>query len=165
MSAVPDGAPAPAFETRNQTGQPVSSAGLRGRPLLLVFFPFAFTSVCTGELRALSERRDRIEATGCRLVAVSTDTMFTLRVFDEQEGLGFPLLTDHWPHGRIASDYGVFDTSLGCANRASFLIDAAGTVRWQDSSDLPVPRDFDAHLRAITELVATPTPDGADPGP
>ncbi|MGJ3509083.1 redoxin domain-containing protein [Enemella sp. A6] len=163
--SIPVGAPAPAFTTRNQFGQPVSSAGLRGTPLLLVFFPYAFTSVCTGEVRALGERRERIEALGCRTVAISTDTMFTLRVFDEQEELGLTLLTDHWPHGRIASDFGAFDETLGCAGRVSFLIDAEGIVRWHDSSDLPAPRDFEAHLAAIRELLGGPGPESGERRP
>lgn len=153
MTIPHPGTLAPAFQSRNQFAQPVSLAGLRGRPLLLVFFPYAFTAVCSGELRALRDRRDDITAQGCRVVAVSTDTTFTLRALDEAESLDFPLLTDHWPHGEIARAYGVFDESMGCARRVTFLIDADGIVQWHHSSDLPVPRDVSAPLQALREML------------
>lgn len=86
-------------------------------------------------------------------MAVSTDTVFTLRALDEAENLGFPLLADHWPHGEIASAYGVFDEAMGCAQRVTFLIDAEGIVQWHHSSDLPVPRDVNAPLQALTQML------------
>lgn len=153
MTIPHPGTPAPAFQSRNQFAQPVSLAGLRGQSLLLVFFPYAFTAVCSGELRALRDRRDEITQRGCRIVAVSTDTVFTLRALDEAENLGFPLLADHWPHGEIASAYGVFDEAMGCAQRVTFLIDAEGIVQWHHSSDLPVPRDVNAPLQALTQML------------
>lgn len=153
MTIPSRGATAPPFQSRNQFAQPVSLAGLRGKPLLLVFFPYAFTAVCSGELRALRDRREEIAEQGCQIVAISTDTMFTLRALDEAENFGFPLLTDHWPHGEIASAYGVFDSEVGCARRVTFLIDAEGVVQWHHSSDLPVPREIDAPLRALQQML------------
>lgn len=136
------GAPAPDFASRNQHGQPVSLADLRGAPAILVFYPFAFTGICTGELATLSRQLPEFLRLGARLLALSTDTMFALRVFAEQESLEFDLVTDHWPHGEIASAYGVFDAQLGCARRGSFVLDAEGTVLWTVVNEIGEARDM-----------------------
>jgi peroxiredoxin len=149
VTAVQVGDAAPDFRTRNQHGQPVALSELRGSPVLLVFYPFAFTGICTGELADLQRNLGEIEAAGARVLAVSTDTMFALRVFAEQEQLRFELLTDHWPHGAIAASYGVFDAEVGCALRGSFLIDAAGTVTWRLVNQIGEGRDIAAHLTAL----------------
>jgi peroxiredoxin len=141
---------APDFRTRNQHGETVVLSALRPAPVLVVFYPFAFTGVCTGELAGIQEHLDTFRSAGARVLAVSTDTMFTLRVFAEQEHLDFDLLTDHWPHGAIASDYGVFDSDVGCALRGSFLVDATGRVSWSVVNQIGEARDIQAHLSALT---------------
>ena len=73
------------------------------------------------------------------MLAVSCDAMFTLRAFAEAEDLPFDLLSDHWPHGAIAREYGVFDDEAGCALRGSFLLDPAGTVAWRCSTGSASP--------------------------
>lgn len=111
-------------------GTPVSLAGLRGTPVAVVFYPFAFSGTCTGELCELRDNIEDFEAAGVRLLAVSCDPVFTLRAWSEQQGFGFDLLSDFWPHGEAARAYGVFDEQKGLAVRGSFLIDADGIVRW-----------------------------------
>ena len=140
---------APDFTTRNAHGEPVTLSELRGAPVVVVFYPFAFTGICTGELGGVQAHLDQFSAAGARVLAVSTDTMFTLRVFGEQEGFGFDLLTDHWPHGAIASSFGVFDADLGCARRGSFVLDAAGRVTWKVVNHIGDSRDMEAHLAAV----------------
>ena len=120
------GTRAPDFTAVNQHGQAISLSALRGAPVVVFFYPFAFSRVCTNELRALRDWYDGFQQAGAKVLAVSTDTIFTLRAFDEQEGLEFDLLSDHWPHGAIASSYGVFDSVLGCALRGSFVLDSEG---------------------------------------
>lgn len=149
MSGPQPGDPAPNFSTRNQHGETVALSGLRGAPVVLVFFPFAFTGICTRELASLSDHLTDFRAARARVLAISTDTMFTLRVFAEQEHLQFDLLTDHWPHGKIASAYGVFDPQVGCALRGSFLLDAAGQVTWRVVNHIGEGRDIAAHLAAL----------------
>lgn len=150
MSLV--GAPAPDFELPDQHGSAVRLSSLRGRPVVLAFFPFAFTSVCTGELTAI--RDSLIPGVGAvaAVVAVSCDSMFSLRVFAETEGLDFPLLSDFWPHGAVASAYGVFDHERGCAVRGTFVVDAGGTVRWDVVNALPDARDVDDYRRVLSSL-------------
>jgi peroxiredoxin len=150
VAGPPLGAPAPAFSTRNQYGQTVSTADLRGAPAVLVFYPWAFSSVCTGELRGVRDQEQRFDELGARVVAISCDAMFTLRAYADAEGLAFDLLTDHWPHGEIARAYGVFNSETGCALRGSFLLDAAGVVRWSVVNGIGEARDLEQHLAALT---------------
>jgi len=143
------GSTAPGFSTRNQHGQDVDLSALRGAPVLLVFYPWAFSGICTSELRSLRDDLDRYDAAGARVLAVSCDPMFALRAFAESEGLAFDLLTDHWPHGAIARAYGVFDEQVGVAGRGSFLLDADGRVTWRVLNGIGEARDIAAHLNAL----------------
>jgi peroxiredoxin len=120
--------------------------------VVLVFYPFAFTGVCTGELRALAGALPRFDAAEARVLAVSCDSMFTLRAFADQEGLTFPLLSDFWPHGEVARSYGVFDEERGCALRGTFIIDRSGVVRWSVVNAIPDARDVDDYLEAVERL-------------
>lgn len=143
------GAAAPDFRTRNQHGQDVALTDLRGAPAVLIFYPWAFSGICTGELCAVRDDLARFSGVGARVLAVSCDPMFSLRAFDEAEGLGFELLSDHWPHGAIASAYGVFDDVVGVARRGSFVLDAEGVITWAISQGIGEPRDIADHLAAL----------------
>lgn len=149
MSAPVVGSIAPDFTTRNQYGQEVTLSQLRGAPVVVVFYPWAFTGICTSELRALRDDLDQFNAVGARVVAVSCDAMFSLRIFAEQENLGFDLLTDHWPHGAIAQSYGVFNGEAGCALRGTFVLDADGVVTWTVVNQIGEPREIARFLDGL----------------
>jgi peroxiredoxin len=123
---------APEFSLPDQDKQIVSLAALRGAPVLVVFYPFAFSGTCTGELCQLRDELSGYTAAGVQVVAVSTDPTFTLKAFREKEGFGFPLLSDFWPHGATAQAYGVFNDKAGMALRGTFLVDADGTVAFAE---------------------------------
>ena len=123
------GQPAPDFTLVNQRGEEVTLSQLRGRKVVLVFYPFAFSGICTGELCDLRDRRGDFDDDTV-LLGISVDTKHALRVFAEQEGLGFDLLSDFWPHGAVAQAYGVFLPERGMATRATFVLDREGIVRW-----------------------------------
>jgi peroxiredoxin len=143
------GQAAPGFSLRNQHGQTVTDRQLRGAPALLVFYPYAFSGICSSELGQLQDRLGEIDAAGARLLAISVDTMFALRTFAERLGLGFDLLSDFWPHGATAEAFGVFDHEAGCAIRGSFLLDADGVVRWTVINEIGRARDISEHLAAL----------------
>jgi peroxiredoxin len=147
--SVAVGSPAPDFELRNQHGETVRLSELRGSPVVLVFYPYAFTGVCSSEMAAIQESLADFSAAGARVLAISTDTMYALRVFADQLGLGFELLSDFWPHGAVAASYGVFDQELGCAVRGSFVLDADGTVSWSVRNAIGSARDISEHLAAV----------------
>ena len=149
-AAVPQvGQTAPDFTARNQHGQTVTRASLLGSPAVLVFYPFAFSGICTSELCALRDDLAQFTAVDARVLAISCDPMFALRAFADAEGLTFDLLADHWPHGRIARDYGVFDEEWGVARRGSFVLDAQGTVTWSILTGLGEARSIAEHLQAL----------------
>jgi peroxiredoxin len=141
---------APDFTLIDHHGTPVRLSSFRGQPVLVVFYPWAFSGICGGELRAL--RDARFEDDGTVVLAISVDSMFALRVFADAEGFDFPLLADCWPHGEIASLYGAFDETVGVALRGSFLIDREGIVRWSVVKGIGEARDIDDYRRAIEEL-------------
>lgn len=149
---VAPGTAAPDFELPDQHGVTTRLAALRGRPVVLVFFPFANTATCTGELSAV--RDSLLPAIGdqAHVLAVSCDSMFTLRAFGDANSLEFPLLSDFWPHGKVASSYGVLDSDRGCAVRGTFVIDGGGTVRWNVVNAMPDARDVAEYRRVVGEL-------------
>lgn len=143
-SAVPD------FSLKNQHGQDVSPADLRGAPAVLVFYPWAFSGICTGEL---CEIRDNLGAlTGARVVAISCDAMFTQRAWADQEGYQFDLLSDFWPHGEVARAFGVFEESVGVSLRGTFVIDAEGVLRWSVVNAIGEARPFHDVQQALAAL-------------
>ncbi|MER5637251.1 peroxiredoxin [Kitasatospora sp. NPDC002227] len=151
--AIEVGTQAPDFELKTQHGELVRLSDFAGEQhVLLVFYPYAFTGVCTGEVGALQRALPGLQNDSVQLLALSCDSPFTLRVFAEQEGLGFPLLSDFWPHGAAARAYGVFDETKGCAVRGSFVIDKAGVVRWSVVNGLPDARDVEEYLTALAAL-------------
>ncbi|GAB3623804.1 peroxiredoxin [Mariniluteicoccus endophyticus] len=140
------------FEGTNQYGQ--ITAVPDGSWWLLFFYPYAFTGICSAELRALRDLRPQFDALGCRIAAISCDTTFSLRVFADAEGFGCNLVSDHWPHGAISQRFGVFDESKGASRRGSFLIDPDAVIRWTDYSEAGQGRDIAAHLQALRDLRA-----------
>jgi peroxiredoxin len=149
VTVPPIGTPAPDFTTRNQYGQQLTLSGLRGVPVVLVFYPHAFTGICTAELGEIRDHRVQFEAVSARVLAVSTDTIFSLRVFADRLRLGFELLTDHWPHGAIARSYGVFDSELGCALRGTFVLDTEGRVVWSVVNRIGEARQLSSVLTTL----------------
>ncbi|WP_262851775.1 peroxiredoxin [Mumia quercus] len=148
------GTEAPDFTLKNQHGEEVSLSALRGKKALLVFYPFAFSGICTGELCELRDNLAAFNDLGAEVLAISCDPMFALRAFAEKDGLSFSLLSDFWPHGQVASAYGVFDEERGCALRGSFLVDEEGVVRWKVENGLPDARDLKSYVGALEEISA-----------
>ena len=151
--AVTVGDPAPDFELRDQHGQSVRLSVSRGsEAVLVVFYPWAFSGVCGGELRDLQEHRDDVLGDDVALLTISTDPMYALRAFADQQGFTFPMLSDFWPHGAVASAYGVFSEEVGIALRGSFLVDRDGVVRWSVVNGIPDARDLDDYRKAVAAL-------------
>jgi mycoredoxin-dependent peroxiredoxin len=146
------GQPAPGFTARNQHGEPLTLSSLRGALAVIIFYPWAFSSICRDELSAVRNDHERFAALDARVLAVSCDAMYTLRAYADAERIPFDLLSDHWPHGAIAQAYGVFDEAAGCAQRGTFLLDSVGLIRWQQINQINEPREIAAVLAAITNL-------------
>ncbi|MFC9732568.1 peroxiredoxin [Streptomyces roseolus] len=151
--AIEVGTKAPDFELKDNHGRTVRLSDYRGeKNVVLLFYPFAFTGVCTGELCELRDNLPTFVNDDTQLLAVSNDSIHTLRVFAEQEGLEYPLLSDFWKHGEASRAYGVFDEEKGCAVRGTFIIDKEGVVRWTVVNALPDARDLDAYVQALKAI-------------
>lgn len=151
--SVEVGDKAPDFTLRDQHKQTVTLSEFRGKKnVVLLFYPFAFTGVCTRELCAIRDEQPEFDNDDVVTLAVSTDTLHALRIFAEQEKLDYPLLSDHWPHGEVAKAYGVFDEKLGAAVRGTFIIDKEGVVRWKVVNAIPDARDQGEYKKALAAL-------------
>jgi peroxiredoxin len=143
---------APDFELTDQHTQPVRLSDHRGRKAVaLVFFPLAFSPVCTGELSGVRDDLASFQSEDVQVLAVSVDSPFALGAFAEREGYEFPLLSDMWPHGEVARRYGVFNEDMGVARRGTFVIDPDGVVTWKVVNNVPDARDLDAIRAALAE--------------
>jgi peroxiredoxin len=145
------GTKAPEFTLKDYNNQKVTLSSFQGKtPVLLVFYPFAFSGICTGELCRL--RDDYSSFDGVQVLGVSVDTPYSLKVWAQQEDYQFPLLSDFWPHGGVAQAYGVFNEAAGMANRGTFLIDKDGVVRFAEVNHPGEARDQEAWKKAVTSL-------------
>ncbi len=152
---IPVGSRAPEFTLRDQNNQAVGLAALRGRgPVLIVFFPLAFTGTCEGELGYLRDHLPQFSA-GLSTVAISVGPPPTHKVWSQAQGFLFPILADFWPHGAVAASYGVFDEQRGFPNRGTFLVDAEGTVVFSEMvgpGEARTTQTWDAVLAAAASL-------------
>jgi peroxiredoxin len=144
---------APDFDLANQYGEHVRLSDFRGvKPVVLVFFPLAFSGVCTGELCELRDNIALFQDSDVELLGISVDSKATLRAFAEQEGYQFQLLADFWPHGAVAKEYGVFLEEKGFATRATFVIDARGVIRASFITAPGEPRSLEEYRAALEEV-------------
>ncbi|MHC6221307.1 peroxiredoxin [Arthrobacter sp. MMS24-S77] len=146
------GQEAPDFELVNQFGEPVRLSGLRGRNVVLVFYPFAFSGICTGELCEIRDNLGIFEHANATVLGISVDSKFALRAYAEKESYEFDLLADFWPHGAVAEKYGVFDSATGMSLRGTFIIDAAGIIRYVVVNPRGQARDLAEYREALSAL-------------
>jgi len=152
--ALEIGSSAPDFQLENQHGESVRlSEVLAKKPVALVFFPLAFSGICTGELCELQDNLNVFQNSDIELIGVSIDSKFSLKAWAEKEGYDFSILADFWPHGEVAKRYDVFLDELGFATRATFLIGQDQVIRSVIVTAPGEPRDFSAYTTAVAELV------------
>lgn len=143
----------PDFELNDQHGQAVKLSSFAGdKSVVLVFYPYAFSRVCTGELSDLRDRLPDFVSDDVQLLALSCDPMFTLRAFADADDLKFPLLSDFWPHGEASRAFGVFDEEKGCSTRSTFIVDKDGVLRWSVHNPMGEARDLEEYIRVLREL-------------
>lgn len=155
VNSVPAvGEEAPDFELVNQYGEPVRLSALRGRNVVVVFFPFAFSGICTGELCEIRDNLALFEDGNATVLGISVDSKFAQRAYADKEGYSFDLLADFWPHGEVARQYGVFDAGTGMALRGTFIIDAAGVIRYVVVNPRGQARNLAEYREALAALGA-----------
>jgi mycoredoxin-dependent peroxiredoxin len=141
---------APDFTLTNQHGEEISLSSFRGAPVVLVFFPFAFSGICTGEFAEIRDRRDELE--GAEVLAISCDHFFANRAFADAQELEFSVLSDFWPHGEVSRSYGIFNEEVGVAERGTYVLDGHGIVRWKVEHGIGEARDLRAYRQALEAL-------------
>lgn len=145
---------APDFTLRDQHGVDFRLSAYAGqKAVLLVFYPFAFSGVCTGELTGFRDRLGDFETDDTTVAAISCDPIYSQRAFADRDGIFFPLLADYWPHGAVASAYGVFDDEQGSPTRSSFVIGKDGTIRWAVHNAIGEARDLDIHADRLASSI------------
>jgi len=149
------GSTAPDFTLTNQDRQPVTLSEQRGTPVVLAFFPAAFSSVCQKELCTFRDSLARLGTAAAQVYGVSVDTFFTLKAFQDQQKLNFPLLSDF--NKQVIRDYGVFNEDMiglkGIAKRAVFVIDKNGVVRHREVlEDARNEPDYERVFAALASL-------------
>lgn len=151
MPAV--GTVAPDFTLKDQNGQRVTLSGFRGaKNVLLVFFPLAFTGICQGELDEIRDRLPEYQSDEVATLAISVGPPPTHKVWAAQSGFTFPVLSDFWPHGAVASAYGVFNDVAGVANRGTFVVDRAGLIAFAECMEPGQARDQSVWRDALRAL-------------
>ena len=155
MASIDVGHDAPDFELKDQTGQPVRLSDYRGKKaVVLVFYPFAFSGICHGELCGVRDRIEEFRNDDVETIAVSVDAPFAHKAWAEAEGYEFPLLADFWPHGAVAQEYGVFNEAVGAAERGTFIIDKDGKVVYAEHNGLGEARTLDDWKAALSQIGA-----------
>jgi glutaredoxin-dependent peroxiredoxin len=149
------GSKAPDFTLTNQDRQPVKLSDQHGQPVVLAFFPAAFSGVCTKELCTFRDSLARLNQAKAKVYGISVDTFFTLKAFHDAQGYNFPLLSDF--NKTAIRDYGVFNEDMiglkGIAKRAVFVIDKDGIVRHREVlEDARNEPNYDAVFKTLASL-------------
>ena len=147
------GEQAPDFTLRDQNNEEFTLSAFRGKQaVLIIFYPLAFTGICTGELCSVRDDLHTFQNDDVQVVSISVDSVYSHKIFSEREGYDFPLLSDFWPHGAVAQLYGAFNEDAGFANRGTFLVDKTGIVRFAELNGPGEGRDAQTWRDAIAAL-------------
>ena len=149
---LPAGTMAPDFTLESAPGERITLASLRGRPVILAFYPADWSPVCGDQMALYNEVLPEFERFGAQLVGVSVDSAWCHRAFGENQHFRFPLLADFEPKGAIARLYGAYRADDGTSERALFVIDAEGKIRWSYLSPIGVNPGADGILEALEAL-------------
>jgi peroxiredoxin len=146
------GTPAPEFSLHATPDQLVSLSDFRGRPVILAFYPADWSPVCGDQTALYNELLDEFGHYEAELLGISVDGPWCHIAFSHDRKLRFPLLADFEPKGQVAKTYGAYREQDGTTERALFVIDAAGVIRWSYCSPVGVNPGADGILRALEAL-------------
>jgi peroxiredoxin (alkyl hydroperoxide reductase subunit C) len=147
------GSPAPAFSLSDQDKNTVSLDDFKGKKSLIVFIPFPFTGICDEESCMIRDHLAALNDLDANVAVVTCHAVPVAKKWSDENGFTFPVLSDFWPHGAVATEYGAFNETVGAANRVSVVLDADGVVRSViDSGSLGTPREFDEYVTALGQI-------------
>ena len=151
---LPPGTAAPGFELPTGPDERAALSAFRGRPVILAFYPADWSPVCTDQMALYQEILPEFQAYGAQLFGISADGVWCHRAFAKSRNLAFPLLSDFEPKGEVSRAYGAYRYGDGTSERALFVIDPDGVVRWSYLSPVGVNPGADGILRALDDLTA-----------
>ncbi len=151
--SVTVGSHAPSFSLVDQDKNTVTLDDLKGKKSLIVFIPFPFTGICDDESCAIRDRLATLNDLEANVAVITCHAVPVTKKWTDENGFTFPVLSDFWPHGVVATQYGAFNEAVGGANRITFVLDADGIVHSViDSGSLGTAREFDAYVNALSEI-------------
>ena len=153
---LPPGTPAPEFTLHSTPDQAVSLTEFRGRPVILAFYPADFSPVCGDQMVLYNEILPEFSGYGAELLGISVDGVWCHAAFARDRHLHFPLLADFEPKGAVARLYGAYREHEGTTERALFVIDGEGIIRWSYCSPVGVNPGADGILKALDRLTGRP---------
>jgi peroxiredoxin len=154
IGPLPAGAPAPDFGLRSTSGEQVALQSLRGKPVILAFYPADWSPVCGDQMALYNEILPEFQRYGAELLGLSVDGYWCHLAFAEARKLHFPLLADFEPKGQVAQKYGVYRQTDGFCERALFVLDRAGLIHWSYVSPPAINPGADGILNALESLQA-----------
>jgi peroxiredoxin len=137
VSIVAPGTPAPDFTLRTSAGKEFTRDDLLGRTTVLVFYPFAFSPVCTDQFQIYEEALDELRARGATIYGVSCDATYSQAAFKEKLGISIEQLSDFEPKGAASRAFGAYFEPGGMSNRALVIVGPDGVVTWSHLADSP----------------------------
>jgi mycoredoxin-dependent peroxiredoxin len=143
------GDPAPDFELLDEEGKPTRLSSFRGKNLVVVFFPAAFSPICTQELKSITAHKNDYEREEAAVIGISVDNKWSLKAFKRDEGLAATLLSDFHPKGNVCQKYGVFMGETGYAKRGTFVIDKDGVLRGISIKEPKEPRNEEDYFNLL----------------
>ena len=150
--ALDAGTVAPEFTLPAGPDQEVKLSDLRGKPVILAFYPADWSPVCGDQMALYNEVLPEFEKYAAQLWGISVDGVWCHRAFSQARHLRFPLLSDFEPKGGVARRYGVYRTGDGVTERALFVLDRDGVIRWSHVSPIDINPGADGILRALEQL-------------
>ncbi len=150
--ALPQGTPAPDFKLQATPDQAVSLRDLRGKPVILAFYPADWSPVCGDQMALYNEVLPEFHKFGAEIFGISVDGVWCHLAFAKGRSLHFPLLADFEPKGAVARQYGAYNDANGICERALFVVDAQGVIRWSYVSPMAVNPGADGILEALEGL-------------
>ena len=152
LDALPPGTRAPSFALPAAPGRQVSLDDFRGKPVVLAFYPADWSPVCGDQMALYSALRSEWDRLGADVIGISVDGPWCHKAFGEARNLGLTLLADFEPKGAVAKAYGVYDRREGTSERALFVIDKQGVIRWIDVHDINLRPPIEELAAALEKL-------------
>lgn len=150
MALISVGSQAPDFTLVDQDRNKHTLSSYQGQPVVLLFYPLDFSSVCSDEMTCVMDNMSHFNDLGAQVFGISVDSLYSHKAFAQQKGVSYPLLADFHPKGAVARDYGIYLEDYGISSRGYIVISSDGTVTAAKDVGPPNMPDFDEIVAAVS---------------